>query len=73
MTQLFQPPRLPARASAGLLLVRLVAGLAFVFHGLPKIKDPFGWMGPEPAFPAVLLGLAALSDSEAAWRGCWAS
>ncbi len=45
-----------------LLLLRIVAGLAFVLHGLPKIQDPFGWMGPDPFAPGILLALAALSE-----------
>lgn len=47
--------------SAALLLLRLVAGLAFVLHGYGKILDPFGWMGPE-GFPGILQALAALSE-----------
>jgi len=39
---LFKPIALSARVSAGLLLLRLVAGFAFMFHGSDKIKNPFG-------------------------------
>ena len=49
-------------ANAALLLLRLVAGLAFVFHGWPKIKNPFGWMGPDAFAPGLLQALAALSE-----------
>jgi putative oxidoreductase len=45
-----------------LLLLRLVAGLAFMFHGWGKIQNPFGWMGPDGFAPAFLQGLAALSE-----------
>ena len=48
--------------SVGLLLLRLVMGMAFVFHGWPKIQNPFGWMGPEAAVPGILLALAALAE-----------
>jgi putative oxidoreductase len=62
MIRLFQPLRLSARASAGLLLLRLVVGLAFIFHGYGKIHNPFGWMGPNATVPAVLQALAAVSE-----------
>jgi putative oxidoreductase len=62
MTNPIRPPSLSARASAGLLLLRLVAGAAFVFHGSGKIGNPFGWAGPDSGFPAALQALAALSE-----------
>lgn len=34
-------------ASVGLFFVRIVVGLAFVFHGYPKIMNPTAWMGPQ--------------------------
>ncbi len=48
--------------SVGLLLLRLVMGLAFMFHGWPKIGDPMGWMGPEAPVPAIFQSLAALAE-----------
>ncbi len=48
--------------SAGVLLLRLVAGWAFILHGYGKIRDPFGWMGPEAAVPGVFQALAAVSE-----------
>ena len=48
--------------SVGLLLLRVVMGVAFVFHGWPKIQNPMGWMGPEASVPAILQGLAALAE-----------
>jgi putative oxidoreductase len=48
--------------SVGLLLLRFVMGAAFLFHGWPKIQNPFGWMGPEAAMPGILLALAALAE-----------
>ena len=48
--------------SAGLLGLRLVMGTAFVFHGWPKIQNPFGWMGPEAAMPGFLVALAAVAE-----------
>src|SRR5687768_2479580 len=50
------------RLDLALLLLRLCAGLAFMFHGWGKITNPFGWMGPDAPVPSVLLGLAALSE-----------
>lgn len=47
--------------SAGLLLVRLVVGAAFVMHGLPKIQNPFGWMGADGP-PGFLQAVAAVIE-----------
>ena len=60
--ELFTPPRLSARVSAGLLILRLVAGLAFIFHGYGKIQNPFGWMGPDARVSGVFQALAAVSE-----------
>ena len=60
--ELFKPAPLSARASAGLLAVRVVAGLAFMLHGWGKIQHPFSWMGPDSGTPAFFQGLAALSE-----------
>ena len=49
-------------ASIGLLLLRLVAGLAFMYHGWGKIQNPLTWMGPEAGVPAFLQLLAAVSE-----------
>ena len=44
------------------MLIRVAVGLAFMFHGWPKIQAPFAWM-PEPAgFPAFFQALAAISE-----------
>jgi putative oxidoreductase len=60
--ELLKPLRLPARASVGLLFLRLVAGLAFTFHGYGKIQHPFEWMGPNATVPGVFQMLAAISE-----------
>jgi putative oxidoreductase len=62
MINLFKPPALSVRVSAGLLMIRLVAGLAFVFHGYGKIQSPFGWMGPNANVPGIFQALAAISE-----------
>jgi putative oxidoreductase len=62
MSRLFKPILLPTNVSAGLLILRLVAGLAFMFHGYGKIQNPFGWMGPEATIPGIFQALAAVSE-----------
>jgi putative oxidoreductase len=65
MRRLFSPPAVGARGSAGLLLLRLVTGAAFILHGWPKIQNAFAWMdrpgAPSPV-PGFLQALAALSE-----------
>ncbi|HOX55979.1 MAG TPA: DoxX family protein [Candidatus Paceibacterota bacterium] len=62
MMQLLKPLRLSARVSIPLLLIRLVVGLAFMFHGYSKIRQPFGWMGPDATIPPFFQALAALAE-----------
>ena len=49
-------------ASLALLFLRVVAGLAFMYHGWSKIQNPFGWMPAESPVPGILQALAALSE-----------
>lgn len=50
---------LGGRAAVGLLIFRLVTGLALMIHGWPKIQNPMGWMGDgAPAFLQLLAALA---------------
>jgi putative oxidoreductase len=61
----FFPKFVTGKAAIGLLLLRVVTGAAFVFHGWYKIQSPggpFGWMGSEAPVPGVLQGLAVLSE-----------
>jgi putative oxidoreductase len=60
--ELFKPPRLSTRVSAGLLILRVVGGLAFMYHGHGKVLDPFGWMGPNAGIPGVFQALAGVSE-----------
>jgi putative oxidoreductase len=47
--------------AVGLLVLRLVAGAAMLFHGWPKIQNPTGWMGDAPV-PAFLQAAAAVAE-----------
>lgn len=63
------PPEYDTFKSVALLLLRFVAGAAFMFHGWGKIQSPFDWMGPEGFAPGILQALAAVSEfgGGAAW------
>ncbi|HEY9787804.1 MAG TPA: DoxX family protein [Candidatus Obscuribacterales bacterium] len=50
------------KGATGLLVLRVVAGLALMFHGWPKIQNPFNWMGSDSWAPGFLQGLAALCE-----------
>jgi putative oxidoreductase len=52
---------LGGRAALGLLLLRVVAGVAMVIHGWSKVQNPTGWMGPDGP-PGILQALAALGE-----------
>lgn len=57
------PESVSHRASAGVLLLRVYAGLALMQHGQHKISNPFHWMGDGPGKPAAILqALAAVSE-----------
>ncbi len=55
------PPAQPTFGSLSLLLIRIVAGVAFMMHGWGKIQHPFSWMGPE-GYPGFFQFLGALSE-----------
>jgi putative oxidoreductase len=61
MKDLFKTNSLNSRASIGILIFRVVVGLAFMFHGWSKIQNPTGWMGPDGP-PGFLQFLAAISE-----------
>ncbi len=62
MIRIFKPVPLNVQASTGLLILRLVVGLAFMFHGYGKIHNPTGWMGQNATIPAFFQVLAAISE-----------
>ena len=60
--KLFTVPTHSTFGDVALLLLRVVAGLAFMLHGWGKIQNPFGWMGPDAFAPGVFQALAAVSE-----------
>lgn len=62
LKRFYQPVSHSNFASAALLLLRVVVGVAFAFHGWGKIQHPFNWMGPDAAIPGLFQFLAALSE-----------
>jgi putative oxidoreductase len=52
------------RGSVGLLLLRVVVGAAFLFHGWPKIQNPLHWMEAMggSGTPPMLQAAAAVSE-----------
>jgi putative oxidoreductase len=61
----FFPQFVTGSGAVGLLLVRVVMGAAFMFHGWSKIQSPggvFGWMGKEAPIPGPLQGMAVLAE-----------
>jgi putative oxidoreductase len=62
MKNLFRPLTVPDRTSLGLLLLRILVGVAFMIHGWSKIQAPFGWMGPDAPVPGILQALAAVAE-----------
>jgi len=62
LKQVFSVPDHSSFGDAALLMLRLVGGSAFIFHGWGKIQTPFGWMGPDADVPGILQALAAVSE-----------
>jgi putative oxidoreductase len=62
MQNFFLRPSADQKTSTVLLMLRVVAGSAFMHHGFSKIHNPFGWMGPTSTIPGFLQALAALSE-----------
>ncbi|MDY7093446.1 MAG: DoxX family protein [Acidobacteriota bacterium] len=62
LKRFFVAPAHSTFTDVALLLLRFVAGLAFMFHGWDKIRQPFSWMGPDAAIPGIFQALAALAE-----------
>ena len=56
------PAFLGGPGAVGILVLRLVAGTAMMFHGWPKIQQATSWMGPEARVPGVFQALSALAE-----------
>lgn len=50
-------PFIGGRAGVGLLIFRVVTGIALIIHGLPKIQHPMSWMDKMDAGVHPLLQL----------------
>ncbi len=58
----FQVTELSNFQSLTLLILRVIFGIAFLYHGWGKIQSPFSWMPPESPVPGIFQFLAALSE-----------
>jgi len=52
---------MPAQTDIALLLLRIGAGLIFILHGLPKIKNPPAW-GRHLGIPPITSFLVAIGE-----------
>lgn len=62
LKQLLFPSLSSASASAGLIPLRLFAGMSLAGHGWGKIQDPFHWMGADAGTPSIFQALAAIAE-----------
>lgn len=62
MKRFFTVPAHSTKEDVALLLLRVVAGIAFMMHGWGKIQNPMSWMGPDAPVPGVLQLLAAVAE-----------
>ncbi|MCO5143280.1 MAG: DoxX family protein [Oligoflexia bacterium] len=58
----FKVQSVPVCSSVALLILRLIVGVAFLYHGYGKIIAPFSWMPPDSPVPGFFQFLAALSE-----------
>jgi putative oxidoreductase len=57
------PPFVGGLGALGLLVLRVVVGLAFILHGWPKIHDPMHWMdGMGLGTPGPMQAVAAVGE-----------
>lgn len=50
------------RPGVGLLIFRVVTGLALMIHGWPKIQNPMSWMPPEAGVAPAMQLMAAICE-----------
>ncbi|WP_437320300.1 DoxX family protein [Sorangium sp. So ce385] len=62
LTRFLRVTDVPFPGSVALLALRVVTGIAFIFHGWGKIQAPFSWMGPTAPVPGFLQALAAIAE-----------
>lgn len=60
--RVFSAPSHTTAADIALLLVRIVAGAAFLWHGAEKIQAPFNWMGANSTIPGIFQAMAAIAE-----------
>lgn len=56
-----KPSAVSNSVSFALLLLRLIVGVAFMYHGWGKIQNPMSWMGPAPV-PGIIQFLGAFAE-----------
>jgi len=60
---MFTPsPYVQGRAALGIALLRVLVGVAFMFHGYPKIVSPTDWMGPDGFLSPGMQALVAVVE-----------
>lgn len=62
MKRFFAIPQTSKNYHIPITLLRIVAGIAMMYHGWGKIQNPLAWMGAESNIPAFLQALAAISE-----------
>lgn len=66
--RLMAPAPLSGRAAVGLFALRFVTGVAFIFHGAPKMRHPTTWMlagaHHHAVAPGWLQAVSALTEFE---------
>ena len=64
LMQILRPQPHSCNTAGALLILRLVVGVAFLFHGWGKIQNPFGWMpdGGAMPIPGIFQFLAAFAE-----------
>jgi putative oxidoreductase len=62
MRRIFCPNERSMALSTGMLVLRIVMGAAFMFHGWGKIQHPISWMGENAPVPGILQAAAAVAE-----------